>query len=167
MRKIMIMMSVLMGFTMSLCLSLLGTGMSGHFTVSAWLFSFGVSFVISLIIGFIVPMKKVSDAACNKAGIIPESFKGNLLSSLISNVIYTPVITIAMVVLMVGGAARQMREAGAPESAIPSIQQTLVPSLVVSFIVGYIIIFIVQPLYIRMLLKKMLPPGNPGMKENQ
>ena len=163
MRKIMIMMSVLMGFTMSLCLSLLGTGMSGHFTVPAWLFSF----VISLIIGFIVPMKKVSDAACNKAGIIPESFKGNLLSSLISNVIYTPVITIAMVVLMVGGAARQMREAGAPESAIPSIQQALVPSLVVSFIVGYIIIFIVQPLYIRMLLKKMVSSGKPGMEENK
>lgn len=154
MKKVSMLMSVLMGFSMSLVLSLLGTGMSGHFTVPGWFVSFGISFVISLIIGFLVPMKLVGDAACKKCHIVPESLKGNLLSGLISNFIYTPIITIIMVSVMISNAAKQMKAAGQTEH-IPTIGQTLVPSLIVSLVVGYIVIIILQPIFIKLLMKNM------------
>lgn len=161
MKKIMMMMSILMGFSMSLVLSLLGVAGSGHFSVPSWMVSFGISFLISLLIGFAVPVKKVCDAACNKCGIIPESFKGNLMSSVVSDLIYTPVITIAMVVMMVGGAAKKAIAAGAPADRIPSVAHALVPSLIMSLVVGYFVILILQPLFLKLLLKNA-PKGKPG-----
>ena len=46
MKKIMILMTLLMGFTMSLVLSLAGTLLGGHFTIPSWLLSFGISFLL-------------------------------------------------------------------------------------------------------------------------
>lgn len=150
MRKIGMMMAILMGFTMSLVLSLTGTVSGGHFTVPSWLISFGISFVISLIIGFVVPIKKVGDAVCNKVNVVPESFKGNLVSAFISDLIYTPIITIIMVVIMVGNAAKH-----APEGHAPSIGQVLPGSLILCFVVGYIVIAIIQPVFLKMLMKNI------------
>lgn len=106
MKKMGLIMSVLMGFTMSIILSLVGTLGSGHFTVMGWLKSFAISLVISLILGFIIPMKKVSDAACSKAGVSVNTIKGRLLGSLISDLIYTPLITLIMVAIAVMGATK-------------------------------------------------------------
>lgn len=150
MRKIGMMMTFMMGFTMSLVLSLTGTLSGGHFTVPSWLVSFGISFVISLIIGFIVPIKRVGDAVCNKVNVVPESFKGNLVSAFISDLIYTPIITIIMVVIMVGNAAKH-----APEGQAPSIGQVLPGSLILCFVVGYIVIAIIQPVFLKMLMKNI------------
>ena len=70
MKKVSIEMSLLMGVTLSLFLSLTGTLSSGHFTIPDFLLSFVVSFIISLIIGFLVPMNKVSAALERKFGEI-------------------------------------------------------------------------------------------------
>lgn len=152
-------MNILMGFTVSLILSLVGTLTGGHFTLMSWLVSFGISFVISLIIGFLVPMKKIGDKACEKANIPPMSFKGNLLSGLISDLIYTPIITIIMVYIMLGNAAKQMRAAGVPEQIIqkeiPSFGRVVILSLAICFLVAYVVIVIAQPCFIKLLTKKM------------
>jgi len=153
MKKIGILMSILMGFTMSLVLSFLGTMMSGHFSIPSWLISFGISFAISLVIGFIVPIKKVCDYVCQKLSVNPQSLKGNAISSFISDLIYTPIITVSMVVIMVGNAQKQMAALGITEG-VPTIPQVLIPSLISCFIVGYFVIFITQPLFLKMLLKK-------------
>lgn len=149
MRAIGMKMSFLMGLTMSIILSLTGTLSSGHFTVLSWLISFGISFVISIIIGFIVPIKKVGDIVCNKVGVSPESMKGNLVSGMVSNLIYTPFITIVMVIVMVGNAAKH-----APAGAVPPVSRVLPGSLIISLIIGYIVIIIVQPLYLKLLIRK-------------
>lgn len=149
MRMVGIKMNILMGVTMSLILSLIGTLTGGHFSVPSWLVSFGISLVISLVIGFAIPIKKLGDGACKKCKVSPESLKGNLISGLISDLIYTPVITIIMVVVMLSNAAKH-----APAGAVPPVSRVLPGSLAICFIVGYIVIIIIQPLYLKMLLKK-------------
>lgn len=154
MRKIGRQMSICMGVTMSLVLSLVGTVVGGHFTILSWGISFAISLVISLILGFLVPMKRVSDAACNACKINPQSLPGNLFSALISDLIYTPLITIVMVVIMVGNARKQLEAMGVPMETWPKIGQALVPSLIICFIVGYIVIAIVQPLFLKLIMNK-------------
>ena len=157
MKKVMTMMTLLMGVTMSLVLSVVGTALGGHFTVQGWLVSFLISLVISLIIGFTVPVKRISDGACKKAGLEPASFKGNLLSACISDLIYTPVITIIMVTVMISAVRRQLAVQGIEGG--PSIAQALPLSLIVCLIVGFIVIAAVQPVFIKMLTKNMPKPG--------
>lgn len=155
MKKVMIGMNLLMGLTMSFVLSLVGTamGMKDKFNVTSWLMSFGISFVISLIIGFAVPVKKAGDAFCAKCNANPQSMKGNLLSSLISNVIYTPMITIIMVVVMLTNAAKH-----AAVGEVPPIPVVIIPSLIVSLLVGQVVIMISTPLYLKLLTKNMQKP---------
>ncbi len=118
--------SVLMGFVMSLSLSLTGNLLSGHFTIGGFLLSFAVSFVISLIIGFLVPMKPLGDKACRKCNIQPETFKANLLTSLISDLIYTPLMTLLMVLLMTNLSAVQIRHQIAElDTQITQLQQQI------------------------------------------
>lgn len=148
MRKIGMCMNFLMGISMSFVLSLVGTLLGGHFTVPSWLISFGISFVISMVIGFIVPIKKLGDMLCNKCSVNPNSFKGNLLSGIVSDIIYTPIITIIMVVTMLGMAAKH-----APEGVVPPVGRVLPMSLVVCLLVGYVVIVILQPLFLKALLK--------------
>jgi len=148
MKKIGIKMTVSMGVVMSFILSLVGTLMGGHFTVPSWLISFVISLLISLVIGFIVPIKKVGDAFCNKCKTNPESMKGNLLSGIVSDLIYTPLITVIMVVVMLGNAAKH-----APAGAVPTVGQVLPGSLLVCLIVGYVVIIIVQPILLKTFMK--------------
>lgn len=148
MRAVGIKMNILMGFSMSVILSLVGTLTGGHFSVPSWLVSFGISLIISLAIGFLVPVKKLGDMACKKCNVEEKSFKGNLVSSVISDLIYTPIITIIMVVIMLNNAAKH-----APAGAVPPVGRVLPGSLLICLIVGYIVIVILQPLFLKMLLK--------------
>ena len=152
MKAIMIKMTIFMGVIMSFVLSLVGTLLGGHFTVVSWLISFAISFVISLIIGFAVPIKKLGDMACNKFNVIPESLKGTLISAIISDLIYTPIITIIMVTVMLKNAVMHLP----PEAAAhaPTVGQVLPLSLIVCLLVGYVVIVIVQPLLIKTLIRK-------------
>lgn len=146
MKKIGTQMSICMGITLSFALSLLGNLLGGHFTIPGFLISFLISTVISLIIGFLVPMQKVGGAACRKAGIEARSPKGNALSSLISDLIYTPVITICNTLL-------GYRSAVSRGAEIPLVPM-LVKSLLVSLIVAYVLIFVLTSVYLKIILKK-------------
>ena len=151
MKKTGIYMSLLMGVTLSLCLSLAGTLGSGNFTLPAFLISFGVSFVISLVIGFLVPMKKVSDAAVNKLGLERGKLSASCFETLLSDLIYTPIITVVMVTL----AYKSATSHGAHLNYAPM----LIRSLIINFILGFVLIFIFMPVYMKMLIKKFAPGG--------
>ena len=96
-RKVGIEMNLCMGITLSFFLSLVGTLSSGHFTVSGWLLSFLISTVISIVIGLLIPMNKVMEAVDRKAGLQSGSLGARFLDSLISDLIYTPLLTLCMV----------------------------------------------------------------------
>ena len=145
MRAVGIKMSILMGITLSFFLSLTGLISSGSFNVPAFIQSFLISLAVSMIIGFLVPMGKVTMGICKKYGLSQGSIKERLISSLISNVIYTPIITFVMITL----AYRSATAHGARLNYIPM----LIKGEIISFVVGYILIFIFMPLFMKLLLK--------------
>ena len=152
MRKIGIQMSILMGVSLSFCLSLVGSLSSGHFTMPTFLLSFAVSTIISLIIGLLVPMKKVNDSLDAKLGLQPRKLSTHLFESLISDLIYTPIITLAMVFL-------NWKIATAHGAQIPFLPM-FVKSLILSMLVGYLLIFVLMPLFLKLVMRNM--PGGPG-----
>ena len=146
-------MSLCMGITLSFFLSLIGMATSGHFTLPGWLISFAVSVIISLIIGFLIPMKKVSDSACARFNLQPGKLSTRCFESLLSDLIYTPILTFCMVFL----AYRSAVSHGAQLRFLPMF----LSSLVICLIAGYVLIFIFLPLYTKLIIK---PPHRPVAK---
>ena len=145
MKKVGLQMGLLMGISLSFCLSLFGTIHAGHFTVPAFLFSFLLSAVISIVIGLLVPMPKLEQSLCGRLGVDHRSLGGNAVTSLLSDLIYTPVITLAQTIL----GYMQMKRGG---GSAPFLGMFL-GSLILSLLVGYVIIFILKPLYLKLVLK--------------
>ncbi len=152
MKKIERRMSILMGVSLSFCLSLLGNLTSGHFTLPGFLISFAVSTLISLIIGFLVPMKKVGDSLANALHLKPRSLPAHCAESFVSDLIYTPVITLAMVAL----AWKMATSHGAQMPFLPMFLH----SLVLSMIVGYVLIFILMPVFFKLTTRGQPPLEN-------
>ena len=159
MRKIGWQISVRMGATLSLCLSFVG-GLFGQLTskegfhllafLVSFVLSFLVSFIISLLIGFLVPMKKVTERFCQKHGLEPGKLKTLFAESLISDLIYTPLITVIMVCI---NYALAIIHNGA-KIPIPGMVIGMVESLLLCFVVGYVLIFFFMPLYMKMVFDK-------------
>ncbi len=149
MRKIGMKMSICMGITLSFFLSLVGVSTSGHFTIPGWIVSFIISTVISLVIGFFVPMKKVSDAVLTRFNMQPGRLSSRLLEALISDLIYTPVITFCMVF----AAYKKAVSMGAPVRFLPMF----LSSLAVCMVVGFILIFIFMPFYMKLIIGNSSP----------
>ena len=141
--------SVCMGIVMSFFLSLTGTLSSGHFTIVGFLISFLVSTVISIIIRLIVPMGKINMSIEKKMGCAPGDLKVKLVESLISNLIYTPVMTLAMVTLAY---ITVMRQSNGMAQLL--FLPMFLKSLVICFIVGYILIFIFAPFFAKLFIPK-------------
>ncbi len=152
MRSIGLKMSIFMGITMSFFLSLIGTGTSGHFSIPAWFLSFLISTVISLLIGFIVPMKKVNDQITSKLGLHPGQFSTRLVETLISDLIYTPLITFCMVFF----AYKMAVSHGAQLSFLPMF----LSSLVICLVAGFLLIFIFTPFYMALITKNLPKPSD-------
>ena len=146
MKKIGMKMSLLMGVTLSFFLSLAGNLSSGHFTLPGFLISFLISFIISMIIGFLVPMKKVNDALGAKLGLIPGKGLTRCIEAFVSDLIYTPLITFAMIVM----AHKQATAQGASIPFLPMFFKSLCMSLVIAFV----LIFICTPIFMKLVLGK-------------
>ena len=149
MRKIGREMSVRMGLTMSFVMALVGTLTSGHFTFVGFLISFVCSAVIALAMGFLIPIGKITNDLTVRKGMKPGKLSTRCAEALISNLIYTPVITLAMVGL---GYYLAMKQSGG--MAQLSFGPMFLHSLVICLIVGFVLIFLVQPLFLRSLMGK-------------
>ncbi len=152
MRKIGMLMSLLMGFSMSLILSLVGMLVGGHFTVSGWILSFVVSFLLSLVIGLLIPMNPLYDLITGKLKAAKKMFLANVIDTLVSNIIYTPILTAAMVFMSWNHIPAEHR---------PPFLVLYGPNLLVTFFVGWLAIFILQPIFFKALLKKFNLPFPP------
>ena len=141
--------SIKMAFTMSLVMSLIGNLSSGHFTVPGFLISFILSFLISLAIGLLIPMGKVSGAACKAVNLKRGSIGARLMESFVSNLIYTPLMTLVMVFFAYTMA---MRQSGG--MAQLNFWGMFLHSLIICFVAGYVVIFIVQPVFMRLAMIK-------------
>ncbi|MCR4645820.1 MAG: hypothetical protein K5695_10510 [Oscillospiraceae bacterium] len=150
-------MNILMAVTLSLFLSFTGTFTSGNFTLPGFIVSFIASTIVSLIIGLVIPIKPISDKIAEKAHLQPRTFGRRCMDALVSDVLYTPILTLLMVGLAYFMASRH----GSP-IPVPFILMFL-KSFAISMIVGFILAYIFQPLYLGMLIKKYgvpVPPAN-------
>lgn len=134
-------MSVLMGVSLSLCLSLVGNALSGRFTARGFLLSFAVSTAVSLAIGFVVPMKPLCDAVCGRLKLRPRTAGWRLAEAVVSDLVYTPLITFIMVFM----AWRMAVSHGAQVPFAPMFLH----SLAVSLAVGYVLILVLTPIFMR------------------
>ena len=158
-------MSLYMGLALSFCLSLTGLLSSlgkTEYTVPKFLLTLliniTVSFVISMLIGLLVPMKKINDSLDTKLGLQQGRLGTRLLETVISNLIYTPIITLTMVFI----AYRQATSHGADIPFLPMFLR----SLALCSAVAFILIFFLTPLFLKLAMKKSGIPmqGNGGRR---
>ncbi|MCR5033341.1 MAG: hypothetical protein K6A92_10840 [Lachnospiraceae bacterium] len=152
MKKIGRQMAIRMGILMSFSLSLIGTLTSGHFTIPGFLISFAVSTVVSIGIGFVIPVGKISMDLCRKWKLQPGTVGHRCAESMISNVIYTPLMTLIMVFLAYQGA---MRSSGGQAQIV--FLPMFLKSLLICFVAGFMIIFSCMPVFRSSLMKGMQP----------
>ena len=155
-------MSILMSVTLSFFLSLTGnlTAKDG-FKPMAFIISFIISTVISLIIGFVIPMRKVEAGITKGLGLRERSIPANIVSAIVSDLIYTPVMTLAMVAL----ARKMAMKASDGHAELPPFIVMFLSSLLLCLIVAFIIILIVSPLFLKLVLNingmDVPPAGRP------
>ncbi|MCR4690237.1 MAG: hypothetical protein K5739_02700 [Lachnospiraceae bacterium] len=143
-----------MGIAMSIVLSFLGLLSSGRMFQPGWMImlicNIIISTLISLLISALVPMGKVNASLARKWNLQPGLFKTRCVESLVSDLIYTPVITLAMVLLGVG-----MAKKNAPEMPfVPVFLSSFAKSFVICFAAGFVLIFFLMPLFLKQLMKK-------------
>ncbi|MCR5753425.1 MAG: hypothetical protein K6G30_01245 [Acetatifactor sp.] len=146
MKKIVREMNILMGIALSFCLSLTGLLSAGVFTVIGFLISFLVSLIVSLLIGFLVPLKKITDLLCGKLGLAPRKIGTRCFEAFISDLIYTPFITVIMVSL-------NYMQATVHGAQIPYLPM-LGKALLVSMPVGFVLIFLLMPIFLKIVFKR-------------
>ena len=135
-------MLLLMGSTLSFCLSLTGLLTSGHFTWKSLLFIFVISFLISCLIGRIYPMMLISRLLDQKFGLKHGKLSTHLVESFLSDCAYTPLITFVMVFIA-------WKQAVAHGESI-SFGAMFGFSLLISMVAAYILIVIFIPIFIRL-----------------
>ncbi|SIN96403.1 hypothetical protein [Fibrobacter sp. UWB11] len=160
MRKTGIKIAFIMALLMSLGLSLTGNLMAERppemplmASVFGFLACFALSFVISFAIGLLVPMPKVNAALARKFKLQPRTPKAHIIESIASNLIYTPLITTAMVTFVYFALM--------PAGHKPPFLPMFIHSQVVCFIVAQVLIFIFVPI----IIKFVMPKGATGMRK--
>ena len=146
MKKAALRMSLMMGLSMSFVLSMIGLLSAGKFTIGSFISSFLLSFAVSMVLGFLIPMKKASDSLISKLKLRHGTLKTRLFETLISDLIYTPAMTFLMVCL----AYRQATAHGARLQFFPMFLK----SLCISFIAAFILIFVLTPIFMKIAFKR-------------
>jgi hypothetical protein len=149
MKKVGLQMAILMGIVMSFFLALIGTLTSGHFTLPAFLISFLLSAIVSILIGLLIPVGRVTQAMDAKLNLTPGKLSTRICESLLSDLIYTPFMTLVMV-----GFAYTMAMKQSGGNAGLSFWPMYLRSLAICFAAGFVLIFIVTPLFLKLLIKK-------------
>lgn len=174
MKKMGTFMTISMGITVSAVLATVGVATSGHFNVVLWGASVTLSIIIALVIGFLIPIRKVSEKITAN---IKSPIGKMLVDTLVVNLFYCLIITVVLEYLMVGLANKQIsaRQEDLREQIItleqqdaeehkqeiialqnqidgmeqnrPEFLEEIPIGLVRSFIIAYIVCLFVQPIY--------------------
>ena len=159
MRKTGIKIALIMALLMSFGLSLTGNLMAEHppempmgAIIFGFLACFALSFVISFAIGLLVPMPKVNAALARKFHLQPCTLKAHIVESVASNLIYTPLITTAMVAFVYFALM--------PDGHKPPFLPMFIHSQIICFIVAQVLIFVFEPIILKLVLPKK-PPRPP------
>lgn len=141
-------MNLILGIVVSFTLSFLGSVRGGNFSVTSWLMTFLASFILTQMIGFLIPYKEITDNVCKKIKVQNTSTKGILLSALIIDLIYTPIMSGTMFFVMTWILSKV-----APGGKRPPMLIALASSLSLSFIVAFVIIALMLPVIYKVIDK--------------
>ena len=151
MKKSGLIMSTLMALVMSFFLSLINNLLSGKFSFLLFLITLLISFVISFIIGLVVPMPLISMG-------IAKKMKGSravpFVDALVSDLIYTPIITLVMII-SVRLLVPVLSGASADKVGFPPFIIMFLRSLALCLVIGYVLILIFTPLIKKVAFKGM------------
>ena len=116
-----------MGTMNSVALSLVGTLVSGHFTWGSWASGLAIGWVIGMLIAFFVPIKKLSDAACERCGVTGKKIGTRIVSGVTASLLMTPVMSLVMGVVMMNITAHGLdRSADALNAELDSTKAQIV-----------------------------------------
>ena len=132
--------------TLSFILPLIGVVQSGSFKAGVYLLNLVISFTLSYSISLLVPLLKINMMLEKKLKLRTGCLKARLLETLVSDLIYTPLIT----TVMTSFAWYNIKTAG--DGAPPFIPM-LLTSVAISFTVAYIVIFFTAPIYVILGMK--------------
>lgn len=127
----------------------------------------GVSIIITvtlaILIGFIVPMKKVNDGIESKTKL--TGFGLHLVQSLVSDLIYTPFISLVMA--FVSTLLFVIPKSQAPVPLVPAALGSFVSSCIVEFIIALVVIMIIEPIIQKAAFKKYIPNFGQGVEGDE
>ena len=149
MKKISREMGIRMGIVMSFFLSLTGTLISGHASIGRILINFLISTILSLIIGFLVPMGRITEGAASALKLRRGSMGETLLNCFIADLFYTPLMTFIMV--YIGYKVAMVQSGGKAQLNLIAMY---IPVLIICLILGFALIYFFQPRFMKQLLKK-------------
>ncbi len=159
--------SIRMGIAMSITMSLVGALLgavtavkqSGAPFIAAFLPSFLASIVITMIIaiglGLIVPMKKVNDGIESKTKT--KGFLLHFLQSLVSDLIYTPLIGLVMAFFSTAVFVIPRNPELSMKMLVPVSLGNFAKSFVIEFVVALVVIIILEPVIQKAAFKKYIP----------
>jgi len=142
-------MNICMGIAMSFVLTLVGSLSSGHFRFQSFIMSLLLSSVISIMLGFVIPVGKINRSINEKFGTGGHGIKARIINSLIADIIYTPILTY----IMVGFSLIIMTKNIDVEVEVPFFS-TFWKSLKLCFLVGFVVVFLIQPVIFKWLMRK-------------
>ena len=150
MKRVGLVISIFMCATLSLCLPMIGVIssliQSGKFQLGMYLLNFIISFLISFLISMFLPTARINMALERKFGLKCHQLKTRILEAAISDLIYTPLLSVSMSSLAWYNIKELVGNA-------PPYLPMVISSLLISLAVAFIIIFIALPLYMRLALR--------------
>ncbi len=151
MKKVGIEMSILMGITLSIFLSIANVIAAGRFNIINLILNILIASVVSISIGLVVPMGKLNLTLDKSLGFKPGSLPARLVEAFVSDLIYTPVVSIIMIIFnYIRVTTHLPKEVRATIPFAPMLAK----GLIVSFLVGYVLIFFIQPVFMKIVFKR-------------
>ncbi|MBP5280236.1 MAG: hypothetical protein J6Z03_07105 [Erysipelotrichaceae bacterium] len=138
-------MSICMGIIMSLCLSTAGLLTARAFSLPSLLLNLVISYAIVRGIDHFIDIGALAVDVPNKMDVDPNSLQGRFLRALITDVIYTPLMTIVMVSI---GYYRATSH-GAQIPYVPMLMK----SMLLTFTLSFLICFFIMPVVEKLILK--------------
>ena len=164
MKKVGLKISFMMALMMSFALSLTGNLTAEHppempmiAIIIGFLESFVLSFAVSFGIVLVVWMLMVIAALGREFHLRPRTLKAHIVESIVSNLIYTPLMTTAMVTFVYFFLI--------PPGHRPPYLPMFISSQVICLVVAQVLIFIFEPIIIKIAMPKM-PPRPPFEQEH-
>lgn len=115
----------------------------------------GIAMIIAIGLGFIVPMKKVNDGI--ESATKTKVFVLHFLQSLVSDLIYTPLIGLVMAFFSTAVFVIPRNPNLSMNMLVPVSLGNFAKSFLIEFVIALVVIIIIEPIIQKAAFKKYIP----------